>query len=105
MKNIINETEMMAHAYFKDFGFNEDQINTLIAQGKKDLYKELGKLEMLIDNDMEFLDDINNVLHALKGLFFQLGNHEVAEQLDEIREGQNSKDKLKEISELLFDTK
>lgn len=105
MEDIINETEMMAHIYFKDFGFNEDQINTLINQGKKDIYKEVLKLETLLDTDTKRSEEINNVLHALKGLFFQLGNHNVAEQLDEIGEDDSMTGRLKEISELFFQTK
>lgn len=105
MKNLIDETEMMANVYFKDFGFTEDQIDTLITQGKKDIYKEVAKLEMLLNTDTEPLEEINNVLHALKGLFFQLGNHELAEQLGEISEDDRVKDRLKEISELFFHTK
>lgn len=105
MKNIISETEVIAYDYLKDFGFNEEQISSLIVQGRKDLHKELTKLETLLDTDSVSLDDINNVLHALKGLLFQLGNHDVAEKLNEIRSHHESEVILKEISELLFDEK
>ena len=105
MKNIISKTEVIAYNYLKDFGFNEEQISSLIVQGRKDLYKELTKLETLLDADTVSLDDINNVLHALKGLLFQLGNHNVAEKLNEIRSYHERKIILKEISELLFDEK
>ena len=105
MKNIINQTENIAYVYLKNFGFTEEQISVLITQGKKDLHKELEKLESLLSGDIGSLKDINNVLHALKGLLFQLGNHEVAEQLNEIRENHNSKLRFNEISKLLFDIK
>jgi hypothetical protein len=106
MKNIISETEVIAYDYLKDFGFNEDQINSLINQGKKDLHKELTKLElMLMHADVVALDDINNILHALKGLLFQLGNHDVAEKLNEIRSHDEREVILKEISKLLFSEK
>ena len=106
MKNIINKTEIIAYDYFKDFGFNEDQINSLILQGKKDLHKELTKLEtLLIHADTMSIDDINNILHALKGLLFQMGNHDLAEKLNEIRSNDERKVILKEIPALLFDKK
>ena len=105
MQKIINETEVMAQDYFKAFGFEDEDITLLIAQGKKDLHKELTKLEILLHNDVVSLDEINNVLHALKGLFFQLGNHELAEKLNEIRSHLEREVSLKEISELLFDEK
>lgn len=103
MKKIISETEVMAHDYFKAFGFEDEQINLLIMQGKKDLHKELTKLEALLHADPVSLDDINNVLHALKGLLFQLGNHVLAEKLNEVRSHLNSEISIKEISQLLFD--
>jgi len=106
MKNIISKTEVIAYDYFKDFGFNEDQINSLIIQGKKDLHKELTKLEtLLIHADTVSIDDINNILHALKGLLFQMGNHELAEKLNEIRSKDEREVILKDLSELLFDKK
>ncbi len=104
MKNIINETEVIAYDYFKDFGFNEEQISSLIAQGKKDLHKSLTELQTLFDTEVVSLDDINNVLHALKGLLFQLGNHAVADQLNEIRSHLESETTLNEIA-LLLDLK
>ena len=101
MNNIMNETETIAVSHLKNFGFNEDQVSALISQGKKDLDKELGKLEIQLDTGS--VEGINNALRALKGLFSQLGNHNVAEQLNEIREGQGREAKLKEVSKLLFD--
>jgi len=103
MNKIISETEMIARDYFKDFGFTDEQINTLIVQGKKDLHKELTKLEILLSEDVPPLEEINNVLHALKGLIFQLGNYKVAEELNEIRSHHDRETVLQEISELLFD--
>jgi len=106
MNNIISKTEIIAYDYFKDFGFNEDQINSLILQGKKDLHKELTKLEtLLIHADTVSIDDINNILHALKGLLFQMGNHDLAEKLNEIRSNDQREVILKEIPALLFDKK
>lgn len=103
MKSIIDETEIMAYDYFKGFGFNEEQMKALVLQGKKDLRQELTKLKILLNGTEQVsLDEINNSLHALKGLFFQLGNHQIAEQLNEIRSNDDSKVILKEISEFLF---
>ncbi len=103
MRKIISDTEVAARDYFKNFGFNEEQINTLIVQGKNDLNKELTKLEILLSDETSSLADINNVLHALKGLIFQLGNYDVAEKLNEIRSHHDRASVSKEISQLLFD--
>jgi hypothetical protein len=103
MKKIISETEVIAYDYLKAFGFKDEQITLLIIQGKKDLHKELTKLEALLHADVVSLDNINDVLHALKGLLFQLGNHKLAEKLNEIRSHLDSEVTLKQISQLLFD--
>ena len=106
MKNIISKTEVIAYDYLKGFGFSEGQISSLIIQGKKDLHKELSKIEtLLIHADTVSLDDINNVLHALKGLLFQMGNHDLAEKLNEIRSNDEHEVILKELSWLLFGEK
>ena len=101
MEKIISETEVIAFDYLKAFGFTEEQVNTLVLQGKKDLYKELIKLKTLIYADTVSYDDINNILHALKGLLFQLGNHDLAEKLNEIRSDLQNKTTLEEIALLL----
>lgn len=103
MKNIINETEIMAYDHFRGFGFNEEQIDTLIKQGKKDLQKELTKLKSLLEDDEQVsFNEINNTLHALKGLFSQFGNHHIVEQLNEISSNDEIKVILNQVSVLLF---
>ena len=62
----------------------------------------LMKLEILLHEDTISIDDINNVLHALKGLLFNLGNYELAEKLNERKSHLESEAGLKEISQLLF---
>ena len=105
MEKIISETEVIAYDHLKAFGFAEEQIKPLVDQAKKDLQENLTKLEMLLHKDTISIDDINYVLHALKGLLFNLGNHKLAEQLNEIKSHLESKTSLEEISQLLFDEK
>ncbi len=98
MEKLISQTEEIAFKHLKAFGFQDEQIDQLIIQGKKDLRKELIKLEILLQEDEISYNDINNVLHALKGLLFQLGNHEAAERLIEIRSHLNNEETLKDIT-------
>ncbi len=105
MKKIISETEVIAYDHLKAFGFAEEQVIPLVYRAKKDLQENLTKLEILLYEDTISIDDINNVLHALKGLLFNLGNHKLAEKLNEIRSHFESKAFLEEISQLLFDEK
>ena len=101
MEKLINETEILAFDYLKVFGFHDEQIAQLIIQGKKDLHRELTKLKTLLHANTKSYIDINNVLHALKGLLFQLGNHTVADKLNEIKSQSERDTKLKEIALLL----
>ena len=103
MQKIINETEVIAYRYLGEFGFSKEEISPLIFQGKKDLKVNLTKLKALLSSENSSLDDVNNVLHALKGLFFHLGNYAIAEQLNEIRSNLNSKMSLQKVTHLLFD--
>ncbi|AKF24263.1 hypothetical protein YH65_01775 [Sulfurovum lithotrophicum] len=103
MKKIIRETEAIAYEHLKAFGFPEEQITPLVDRAKKDLQANLTKLEILLHEDTISIDEINNVLHALKGLLFNLGNHALAEKLNEIRSHLESDVALKEISQILFD--
>ncbi|RRS30897.1 MAG: hypothetical protein P794_05180 [Epsilonproteobacteria bacterium (ex Lamellibrachia satsuma)] len=103
MKKTISETEAIAYNYLKAFGFPEEQITPLVDQAKKDLQENLTRLETLLHEDKVSIDEVNSVLHALKGLLFNLGNHALAEKLNEIRSHPESEATLEEISRLLFD--
>lgn len=103
MIHIIKQTESISYQYLKELGFSDEQILSLISVGKKDLEKELLKLKILIDSNDFVLTDINNSLHALKGLLFQLGNHTLAERLNEIRSTLDVKESVETIKQLLFD--
>ena len=105
MKKIIRETEAMVYEHLKAFGFQKEQITPLVEQGKKDLQVNLAKLKILLQENTILINEINNVLHALKGLLFNLGNHELAKKLDETKSHLESEVNLKEISQLLFDEK
>ncbi len=101
MEKIISETEVLAVESLKAFGFSDEQVDPLVTQGKKDLRIALTKLQLLLKADTIDYDEVSNVLHALKGLLFQLGNHDVAEKLTESRSHLESENTLKEITLLL----
>jgi len=97
------ELYCIKYYHLKAFGFPEEQIAPLVDRAKKDMDANLTKLEILLHEDTVSIDQINNVLHALKGLLFNLGNYELAEKLNERRSHLESEAGLKEISQLLFD--
>ncbi len=102
MHNIIDETEKTARSYFSAFGFADAQISALIATGKKDLRNKLSELETLLDAPETTTEELNSVLHALKGLLFQLGNKATGEQINEIRSHLDDKNAREEIRRILL---
>ncbi len=101
MEKLINETVKIAHKHFKEFGFEDEQIVSLLESGKRDLTKELDKLQKLLEKEPIEIDTINLSLHALKGLFLTMGNIAVADRLIELRQESEYARIITEIKELL----
>lgn len=100
MYKLIDETKMKGYNYLRNAGFDEDSIQELLRQGEQDLLSEMTKLELILNADTLEVVALNDRLHALKGLLFQIGNHEVAEKIREKRseiEGVNIHDELKAL--------
>jgi len=91
---LIEETLELASKKFSSFGFNEEQVAQLLVSGKKDLEKELDKLKILIMEDSVDIETINDSLHALKGLLYNMGNTEAGDLMNDLR---NEKDSAEEI--------
>ena len=101
MKNLINETMEIASQHFKNFGFEDEQIEPLLASGKRDLTKELNKLQELLQKEIIEIDKINLSVHAMKGLFLTMGNLSVGEKLSEIHNKSEDTRIINEIKKLL----
>jgi len=104
MKQIIDETVNMAYGYLAAFGFTKVQVDTLVTQGQKELSTTLDRFVTLLmsgDTYSSHLEEINGILHALQGLFSQLGNEEIAVKLYEIEDYDTLEDRLVDISTLL----
>jgi len=102
MHKILEETETAAYAYFQDFGFSTEEIEDLLKTGKRDIIQELSKLRILIDQEVRDTEKIDQVLHALKGLFSQLGNRELADKVNEVRSEADPQKALVRIEKILF---
>jgi len=100
MDELINETVEIAHKHFKEFGFEDEQISSLLESGKRDLIKELIKLQKLLEKKLIDIDSVNLSLHALKGLFLTMGNTTVGDKLYEFRH-KNENERITEIKKLL----
>lgn len=100
MKQVIDETIEIAYGYLSTFGFTKVQVDTLVMQGENELSATLQKF-VALEISSANLDEINDVLHALQGLFSQLGNEKISEKLYEIKESDSISQRLSEISKLL----
>ena len=101
MEKLLTETLEIARKNFKKFGFEDEQIVSLLSSGEKDLSKELSKLQKLIENDPIDIATVNLSLHALKGLFLTMGNSIVADQLNELHQETNNASIISDIKLLL----
>ena len=102
MYSILKETEDLAYTYFSAFGFNDEEITSLIEHGKRDMLKELEKLHEVLEDSPSNREEINNRLHALKGLFSQLGNQILVTKINTLHEDLESEETLKELAQILF---
>jgi len=103
MYSILKETEELAYSYFSAFGFNDEEITSLIEHGKRDMLKEIEKLRQVVETTPSNIEEINNRLHALKGLFSQLGHHTLVSKINTLRADLESEKTLKELSKILFE--
>ena len=85
MKRIIKQTEETAYAYLSEFGFDDEQIMPLIEKGTRDLSRITSEVEVLLNQNPISWNEVDDALHALKGLLFHLGNNPIAEQIDKVR--------------------
>jgi len=101
MEKLVQETLEIARGHFKNFGFEEAQINPLLEAGSRDLTKELQKLRLLLEQEPVAFEGINLSMHALKGLLLNMGHTEAAEKFTELRRQSGDTAVLSEIRELL----
>ncbi len=76
---IIDETLALARKECEKFQFDTTQTEKMLAAGRRDLQRELGRLEELIRQQPFPLEQIHHSLHALKGLFLFMGNPAASE--------------------------
>ncbi len=94
MEMLISKTIEIANQHFGGFGFNEDQIAKLLESGKRDLEAELSTLKELLSKEQYDIEEIDFSLHALKGLLMNMGNVEIANKLNEIRQEKAKNDTI-----------
>ena len=101
MEKLIDETVEIARKRFGEFGFSDDQVVKLLESGKRDLVKEFGKLQKLLEEEPEDIKAINLSMHAIKGLLLNMGNMALADKFIELRQEGESRNIITEIKTLL----
>lgn len=101
MEKLINETVDCAAKQFTAFGFTQEQIEPLLASGRRDLANELSKLETVLRTEPIDLEKLNLALHSVKGLLLNMGNHAAAETFNELRNDLNNEKSIAEIKSVL----
>ena len=101
MEHVIEETLGIAKEKFSAFGFKEEQIEQLLASGKRDLLGELEKLKSLLAAEPYDIEQINKSLHALKGLFFNMGNTKAGDIMTDLRKGSDPDESIDKIKAFL----
>ena len=101
MGTFIDESLEIAAEKFKAFGFSQVQIEQLLSSAKRDLEAEVGKLEELLRADSPDTAMINQSLHALKGLLYNMGHTEAGDKMAELRNDAGREDQIVKIRETL----
>jgi hypothetical protein len=101
MEALIEETRKIAEERFKAFGFAKEQIDQLVASGERDMRAELVKLQVLLEEENPDTEKLNQSLHALKGLFLNMGNEALALKFSELREEEKNEEKIDLLKEMI----
>ena len=101
MGSFVENCLEIAANKFRTFGFSDIQIEQLLSSGKRDLESEIAKLERLLDSDIPDIDKINQTLHALKGLLYNMGNTEAGDKMAELKENAGTPEQIGKIRKAL----
>jgi len=99
MRKIVKKTSKISKKYFKNYGFNNEQIDSMLQLSINDMNKILDKLEISLKENHIKRKDIKHQLHALKGLVAQLNNIKLAKKIENIEKNINRKDLKKLLSD------
>ena len=85
MQKLLNETKEKAYLFLREFGFEEDELEPVITKGLLDLESAINHLSEVLAKEKPDNEELDGVLHGLKGLLFQLGNHDAANRAERLR--------------------
>jgi len=86
MQLLFEETRKRAYVFLKAFGFEDDELDPVIDKGLADLETSIESLSSCVESPESCTKEkLDAVLHGLKGLLFQLGNHHAANKVERLR--------------------
>ena len=101
MEALISETLQIARERFKAFGFKERQIEQLLESGKRDLEKEIALLSRLIEDKEYDIQRVNQSLHAIKGLLYNMGNTAAGDLMVNLKSSIKNQESIDRIKTLI----
>ncbi|GEM_PF-3075784 len=85
MYQLTAKTVETAGDFYRMQGLSEEQISLLVSLGEQNLDSELEKLDGLLKQSELQREEIDTILHALKGLLTNMGNVQAVAYITEIR--------------------
>jgi len=98
--NFMHQIQTLSTSYFQNMGFDQETIDSLIAQGLSDLEKNVARFERELSKDSPNLKHVADVAHTIKGILGNLGLEEQAALFAKI-EKLTQTNQLEEIKTLL----
>ena len=103
MSGLVEKSLDIAEEKFKNFGFSDVHITQLLSSAKRDLEGEIVKLEEALNSQEPDIEKINHMLHALKGLLYNMGNIEAGDTMTELKNDSTVSEKIEKIRRTLYD--
>jgi len=100
MQKLLDETKQKAYIFLREFGFEEDELDPVINKGLRDIEETLIHLSDLLNDEKKDKEGLDGLLHGLKGLLFQLGNHNAAYTVEQLRGTENKNNICKWLDSL-----
>jgi hypothetical protein len=97
----MKESLQIATEKFKSFGFNDAQIEQLLTSATQDIKREIEKLYPLLESDTADIQKINQSLHALKGLLYNMGNTEAGDKMAALVNDDTLGEQIADIKKIL----
>ena len=89
--DFLAKEEDISKEYLLSMGFDIEAIERLLNGFRRDLKKEIGELEEILDNPSIDLQKIKDKAHAIKGLLAQAGDEKLALEFDFIKNESSTK--------------